>query len=159
MPRLPALFLAISLTAPPIAGQVAFIAGPAKALSGTTILMEDPAGRSVRLRLAGLAAPAERMRCLAAGGNLPDWGCGTGSLLALASVIDGEILECRLLDADAGDLPAAECLAQTRNVNEWMLMTGRAILLPEWRGRNPEWDSAELLARRAGAMLWSGFGR
>lgn len=159
MLQISTLLLAIALAVRPAAGQVAFLTGPATALSGAAIQMEDPAGRSVRLRLAGLAAPTEGMRCPAADGDLPDWECGTGSRLALASVIEGEILECRLHGTEAGEPPAVECLAQTRNVNEWMLRTGWAILQPEWRGRNPEWDSAELLARRAGAMLWSGMDR
>ncbi len=152
------MLLALALAASPSAGQVAFLAGTAEALSGTAILIEDPAGKEIRLRLAGLAAPPVGALCPSAGEALPDWECGAGSRLALASVIAGETLECRLTGS-AGEVQEADCIAQTRNINQWMLATGWAILRPEWRGRNPEWDAAENLARRARSMLWAGRGR
>ena len=147
------------LASGPATGQTGFLNGPGRAVSGAEIAMEDPAGSEVRLKLAGLTAPPDGALCPSTGNNLPDWECGRGSRLALESAISGETLECRLFGPTVEDRINAECMAQTRNLNAWMLATGWAILLPEWRGRNPEWDAAELAARRAQSMLWSGLGQ
>ncbi len=155
----PAMGLAVLLLAAGQApGQVRSLTGPGQALSGTLITMEDPAGRAITLRLAGQTSPPEGALCPSVGEGLPDWECGTGSRLALQSAIAGETLECRLLGPASEEPVPAECLAQTRNLNVWMLSTGRAVLVPEWRGRNPEWDTAEQAARRSRAMLWSAVG-
>ncbi len=142
--------------ADPAASQVKFLSGSGRAVSGTVIVMEDPAGRVINLQLAGLKGPSEGVRCPSADRSLPDWDCGTGARLALASAIAGEILECRLHDGPGEEPVPAECLVQTRNLHHWLLATGWAVLTAEWRGRRPEWDAAELVARRSKAMLWAG---
>ena len=160
MRLIPAMGLAVLLLAAGQSpGQIRSLTGPGLAVSGTGIVMEDPAGSSVTLRLAGLLSPPEGALCPSAEDGLPDWECGTGSRLALGSAIAGETLECRLLGPVSEEPVPAVCLAQTRNLNIWMLSTGRAVLVPEWRGRNPGWDAAERAARRVRAMLWSAVGR
>ena len=157
---IPAIGLAaLLLAAGQAPGQIRSLTGPGQAVSGTGIVMENPAGRGIRLRLAGQASPPEGALCPSAEEGLPDWECGTGSRLALQSAIAGETLECSLLGPASEEPVPAVCLAQTRNLNTWMLSTGWSVLVPEWRGRNPEWDAAERAARRSRAMLWSAIDR
>ena len=138
--------------------QLSRLAGPAQAISGSALEMEDPAGETVTVALAGLAAPPPGKLCPSPVEGVADWECGDGSRQALAGLVQGEIVECRLLAEDDGRL-TGDCMVQTRNVSEWMLGTGRAILAPGWRGRNAAWDLAETRARRARAMLWASIDR
>ena len=92
--------------------------------------------------LAGLHAP---MDCEGVAGM---WACGEASRRLLQGAVDGEKLECVVLET--GERPAVECLAQTRNLNLWMLRAAGVELLAEWRDREgfSEYRDAER-SRRA----------
>ena len=114
-------------------------------LSDGRLVLSTPSGDTYEL--AGLETPPT---CPASGGST--WACGEGAREALAAAVEGETLQCRVLDK--GTPPAVECFAQTRNLNVWMLHVGRATLQPAWSNRIPEYDEAQLSAQSAGAMVW-----
>ena len=114
-------------------------------VSDGRIVLSTPDGDTYEL--AGLETPPT---CPAAGGGT--WACAEGAREALAAAVAGETLRCRVIDE--GTPPAAECFAQTRNLNVWMLHVGRAKLQPAWSDRIPEYDEAQLSAQSAGAMVW-----
>lgn len=78
--------------------------------------------------LAGLRARSE---CEGARGV---WACGRASRQLLEAAVAGETLECKILEH--GDRPGVECMAQTRNLNLWMLRGAGVDLLPEWSDRD-----------------------
>lgn len=129
--------------------------GTAVAESGDRLRLETLRG-GIEVRLQGLAAPPPGTTCPSAAGKRSRWNCGDGSRDALTARIGGEDVVCRLTGRDAGGAALAECAVQSRNLNLWMLATGRAILMKGWRGRIRAYDEAEMVARRAGAMLWHG---
>ena len=128
-------------------GEGTLLRGTAIAVSGDRIVLSANADDHHHLALLGLAVPAQ---CPAAGGGT--WPCGVGARQALASAIEGETLECKIVDATS--IPTAECFVQNRNLSLWMLETGWAMLPPSWRETSPEYDEAERAARIAGATLW-----
>ena len=77
--------------------------------------------------LAGLRALRE---CEGAAGM---WACGEASRQVLQSAVAGEMLDCAILEN--GDRPAVECMAQTRNLNLWMLRGAGVELLEGWAER------------------------
>ena len=90
--------------------------------------------------LAGLRA---RHECEGATGR---WECGEASRRLLQGAVNGENLECVVLGG--GDRPTVECMAQTRNLNLWMLRRAGIELLPEWRAAR-EYAEAEQARRTA----------
>ena len=129
--------------------------GSAVAEAGDRLRLETLRG-SIAIRLQGLSAPPPGATCPSAAGSQSRWNCGDGSRDALAGQIEGEDVVCRLAGREAGGAALAECAVQALNLNLWMLATGRAILVKDWRGRIPAYDEAEMIARRAGTMLWHG---
>ena len=152
------IILLLALLPASAEAQLSRLTGSAEAVSGSVLVMEDPAGESIQVALAGLASPPPGEVCPSVIEGLADWACGDGSRDALAGLVQGEIVECQLLPV-ADRVVTGDCMVQTRNVTEWMLGTGRAILAPGWRGRNVAWDEAEMQARRARAMLWASINR
>ena len=129
--------------------------GGGVAATGDRLRLETLTGE-VAIRLQGLSAPPPGVTCLSAAGTQSRWNCGDGSRDALAAQIEGEEVVCSLVGGEMDGAALAECAVQTLNLNLWMLATGRAILMKGWRGRIPAYDEAEMIARRAGTMLWHG---
>lgn len=146
-------FAMLALAGPAAAEEL--VHGTAVAESGDRLRLETLRG-SIEIRLQGLAAPPPGTTCPSAAGKRSRWNCGDGSREALAARIRGEDVVCRLVGREAGGAALAECAVQSHNLNLWMLATGRAILRKGWRGRIRAYDEAEMIARRAGAMLWHG---
>ena len=61
------------------------------------------------------------------------WACGEASRRSLQGAIRGEKLDCVILAP--GDRPAVECMAQTRNLNLWMVRRPGVEVVEEWRHR------------------------
>ena len=106
---------------------------------GERLVLHASDGRSYEL--AGLWA---RWECEGAAGF---WACGEASRQLLQSAVAGERLECEILEQ--GDRPGVECMAQTRNLNLWMLRGAGVDLLPEWWDREgvDRFKDAELAGR------------
>ena len=107
---------------------------------GERLVLHAPDGRSYEL--AGLRA---RRECEGAAGV---WACGEASRQLLQSAVAGEKLDCAIL-LEEGDRSGVECMAQTRNLNLWMLRGAGVDLLSEWWGREgvERFRDAELAGR------------
>ena len=66
------------------------------------------------------------------------WACGEASRRALQGAVRGEKLDCAIIPhGTRGDRPAVECMAQTWNLNLWMVRRPEitAVVPEEW-----DWD-------------------
>ena len=106
---------------------------------GERLVLHASDGRSYEL--AGLWA---RRECEGAAGV---WACGEASRQLLQSAVAGERLDCEILEE--GHRLGVECMAQTRNLNLWMLRGAGVDLLPEWWDREgvDRFRDAELAGR------------
>ena len=151
------------------------VEGEAIALSGNRIVLMTEGGGVHEVTLTGLAVPPPGTRCPLDDGTDGTWDCAEGSRRALASFMEGKEVECdvTLPVFDGSDPIVAICMIplsfdhetktfnskpEDRFINDWMLYTGWAKLLPEWKDRMPPLYRAELYARTIGAVLWSSKG-
>ncbi len=81
-------------------------------------------------------------------GSAGIWACGEASRQLLQSAVAGEKLDCEIL-LDEGNRLGVECMAQTRNLNLWMLRRAGVDLLPQWWDREgvDRFRDAELAGR------------
>lgn len=120
--------------------------GKARAKDGDSLRV----GRQ-EVRLWGIDAPEFHQTCERDG---RDWECGHAARSALASRVDGRVVECEVRDRDAYRRAVSVCRIEGRSLNEWMVREGWA--LDYRRYSNGAYASAERRARKDGRGIWAG---
>ncbi len=116
------------------------IVGPAAVIDGDSLRMFD---REIRLR--GIDAPELRQTCRNERGEVA---CGRDARAALAGLIAGRPVDCRLAGRDRYGRRLAACRAGDVDLNAAMVRGGHAVAFG-----NYEPEEAEARARRRG--LWA----
>ncbi len=147
MPRLsPALaFLAaVALTVPATAQDV--LAGPARVIDGDTIEV-----RGQRLRLHGIDAPESAQSCTDSAGR--SYRCGRAATNALAGLIGGGPVACRILDRGRYGRLIAVCYRNSVDLNGAMVSMGHALA---YRQYGTPYVAHENAARARRLGVWQG---
>jgi endonuclease YncB( thermonuclease family) len=136
--------------APAMTGRVAVPAGQVAVVDGQTLRL----GESV-VRLQGVAAPPRGTPCLRPDNSRFD--CGATATDALARLLRGLAVSCRLYGRDAAGFLQGLCEAEGRDVNRGMVASGWARA----RSETPAFAAAsfaeeESEARAAHRGLWQG---
>ena len=124
-------------------------AGPAelRVVDGDTLRLSD---RVVRLR--GLAAPARGETCQEAGGR--EFDCGAGSAEALARLVAGRGVSCRIRGRDRFGRGFGQCSTAEREA-EGVELSG-ALVSAGWAlADDDDFTPQERAARREGRGLWA----
>lgn len=139
------------LLAVPLVGLVSHFLGPfhqgsvtgsAKVVDGDSLIIG-----AHRVRLHGIDAPELRQTCYQ---GRRRWACGEAARDQLKSLINGQRLECKVIQKDRYDRLLAECQAGSRSINQQMVSTGGAVAF------GSRYRSEEALARSRRLGLWAG---
>jgi endonuclease YncB( thermonuclease family) len=124
--------------------------GPPKLRVLRPILVESAGvirAGDVRVRLAGIAAPAPDETCRDGAGR--DWPCGARAAVALRAFVRGRGLQCTVPEgAREGDFVSA-CRLGSEDVGRWLVRQGWA------KAAGGDLGADETEARRAGLGLWA----
>jgi endonuclease YncB( thermonuclease family) len=135
--------------------NVAFLLASAIAagtpLSGTGHAIDGDSLRvgQYEVRLFGIDAPEAKQTCSRDG---KPWTCGLSSADQLASVVNGQQVNCIALGLDRYHRVVARCSVGTRELNRYMVATGYALA---YRRYSTEYVSAEESAKVARRGLWT----
>ena len=147
------LALLVAILAPagvaPAASGDAEVRGPAIALDGQTL---EIAGK--RLALKGVLAPPLGMSCQTKRDK--PYACGQLAQTALSDIVRNQVIVCRPEtghDEKTMGEPLAECHVGPFDVNEQMILGGRAVAA---EGADDRLRRAERAARLLGEGLWKG---
>lgn len=125
--------------------QAQIILGQPVAIDGDTL---DFGG--TRVRLLGIDAPEVNQTCLR---NGETWACGQQAKAALASLIDGQRVNCQQLDTDQYGRAVAICTAGRVDLADALATVGLAIALPQFSQNYIERADR---ARQLGVGIWAG---
>lgn len=120
--------------------------GKARAMDGDSLRV----GRH-HVRLWGIDAPEFDQSCDRDGRA---WDCGGAARAALASRVDGRIVECVPRDRDAYRRLVSVCSIAGQPLNEWMVREGWAVEYRRYSGG--AYARAERQANKASRGIWSG---
>jgi endonuclease YncB( thermonuclease family) len=143
-------------------GMPAVLFGRVPALTGT--LSAEPAdvavvdGQTLRLhdsviRLLGISAPPRGVSCEQ---TAPGYDCGAASSAALASLVRGQPVTCRLNGRDSRGFALGRCEARGTDLNQALVRAGwaRARADAAAGAMPPAFAEAEHEAQQAGLGLW-----
>ena len=111
-------------------------------VDGETLRLQDTV-----IRLQGLAAPPRGFSCRVSDGSVSD--CGDAAATALAALVRGHRVACRLNGRDPAGLAQGRCEAAGTDLNRALVMAGWARALD-----TSGMSEAESEARSAGRGLW-----
>jgi endonuclease YncB( thermonuclease family) len=126
---------------PPLAGTITAAPELVAVVDGETLRL-----REMVVRLQGVAAPPRGLSCRSASG-VSD--CGAASATALAALVRGHGVACRLHGRDSAGLAQGVCEAAGTELNRAVVAAGWARALDA-----SGMDAAETEAREAGRGLW-----
>jgi endonuclease YncB( thermonuclease family) len=127
---------------PPLAGTITAAPELVAVVDGETLRL-----REMVVRLQGVAAPPRGLSCRAANGSVSD--CGAASATALAALVRGHGVACRLHGRDSAGLAQGVCDAAGTELNRALVAAGWARALDA-----SGMDAAETEARAARRGLW-----
>ena len=139
-----ALLAALVLACPAAAQDV--LAGPARVLDGDTVEVQGQ-----RIRLHGIDAPESAQTCTDGAGR--SYRCGRAATNALASLIGGGSVACRVLDRDRYGRLIAVCYRNQVDLNGSMVAAGHALA---YRQYGTAYVSHENAARARRLGVWQG---
>lgn len=119
--------------------------GRANALTGDTLKIS---GKSVKL--AGIEAPEAGQRCAGASGSR-SWRCGRAARDALAKLLRGQDITCKLAGEDESGLRLATCVAGEKDIAADLVRTGQVFAVPGFFAR---YSNVEQEARDARVGIW-----
>jgi endonuclease YncB( thermonuclease family) len=128
---------------PPLAGTINVAPEQVAVVDGETLRLLDTV-----IRLQGLAAPPRGLSCHASDGSVSD--CGAAAATALASLVRGHRVACRLNGRDPSGLAQGRCEAAGTDLNLELVEAGWARALDA-----SGMGQAEASARQARRGLWS----
>jgi endonuclease YncB( thermonuclease family) len=127
---------------PPLAGTINVAPEQVAVVDGETLRLQDTV-----VRLQGLAAPPRGLSCRGSDGSVTD--CGAASATALASLVRGHRVACRLNGRDPSGLAQGRCEAAGTDLNRELVTAGWARALD-----TSGMGEAESEAREARRGLW-----
>jgi endonuclease YncB( thermonuclease family) len=127
---------------PPLSGSINVAPEQVAVVDGETLRLQDTV-----IRLQGLAAPPRGLSCRASDGSVTD--CGAASATALASLVRGHRVACRLNGRDPTGLAQGRCEAAGTDLNRELVTAGWARALG-----TSGMGAAESEAREARRGLW-----
>jgi endonuclease YncB( thermonuclease family) len=127
---------------PPLAGTITAAPELVAVVDGETLRL-----REMVVRLQGVAAPPRGLACRDGSGGVSD--CGAASATALAALVRGHGVACRLHGRDSAGLAQGVCEAAGTELNHALVADGWARALAS-SGMN----AAEAEARQAHRGLW-----
>lgn len=138
----------LATPAPPVFEE---LAGLARTVDGDTIRVGDR-----RVRIGAIDACEIGQTGLIAGQR---WDCGSAGRDAMARMIEGRAVSCRVFDIDQYDRLVAQCFAENRDIGLAMVTAGHAFVVTRWLPRAHPLDLdqyrlAESAARERNAGLW-----
>ena len=140
------LLLSVAALSAPIGeAKAQIIYGNPSAVDGDTL---DFGGG--RVRLFGIDAPERTQTCQRASGA---WECGADATVLLASLIEGQRVQCEQRDTDRYGRPVAVCTAGGIDLSEAMARTGFAIALEHF---SADYVATVEQARTARLGIWEG---
>jgi endonuclease YncB( thermonuclease family) len=107
---------------PPLGGTINAAPEQVAVVDGETLRLQDTV-----IRLQGLAAPPRGLSCRASDGSVSD--CGAASATALAALVRGHGVACRLNGRDPAGLAQGRCEAAGTDLNRALVMAGWARAL------------------------------
>ena len=128
---------------PPLTGTLSAQPQHVAVVDGETLLL-----RETVIRLLGVAAPGRGQACRAN----PATDCGAAAADALAALVRGQAVECRLNGRDQEGFALGLCEAAGVELN-------RAVVAAGWaraRRESPDFSAEEADARAAKRGLWAG---
>jgi endonuclease YncB( thermonuclease family) len=128
---------------PTLGGTINVAPEQVAVVDGETLRLQDTV-----IRLQGLAAPPRGLSCRGADGSVSD--CGAASATALASLVRGHRVACRLNGRDPSGLAQGRCEAAGTDLNLELVAAGWARALDA-----SGMGAAESAAREARRGLWS----
>jgi len=136
--------------APALTGTVLAAAGHVAVVDGQTLRLGE-----VVVRLQGIAAPPRGTSCLKPDNSRFD--CGAAASEALARLLHGRSVTCKLYGRDTAGFPQGLCEAEGRDVNRDIVAAGWARARSESPGfAAASFGDAEVQARTAHRGLWQG---
>ncbi len=127
---------------PPLDGTITVAPEQVAVVDGETLRLHDTV-----IRLQGLAAPPRGLSCRGSDGSLSD--CGADAATALASLVRGHRVACRLNGRDPSGLAQGRCEAAGTDLNLELVAAGWARALD-----TSGMGQAESAARDAHRGLW-----
>ncbi len=128
---------------PPLTGELRAAPAQTAVVDGETLVLNETI-----IRLDGIAAPARGQICRAPDSSQTD--CGAEAAAALAALVRGHEITCRLVGRDREGFPRAICDAAGQELNRALVASGWARARADTPGLAPE----EATARAAGRGLW-----
>ncbi len=128
---------------PPVTGTLSAANPQVAVVDGETLLLHETV-----IRLQGIAAPSRGQSCHGADGAATD--CGAASTNALAALVRGHDVACRLNGRDHEGFPQGMCEADGTELNRALVASGWARA----RQENSAFIADENLARANRAGLW-----
>jgi endonuclease YncB( thermonuclease family) len=119
--------------------------GRAAIIDGDTIEVS-----SRRIRLAGIDAPEDEIRCSRHG---KPWNCGDDSTAELRRLTEGREVGCVSIYCDPHGRYVAICLMDGRDIAEEMVRGGWAVDWPKYS--NGRYAPVQAEAQQAGRGLWA----
>lgn len=138
-----------------LAGLVAAVVGhfgldelrPRRTLAGQAVAMDGDSLRldGAELRLEGIDAPELRQTCTTPAGEVA---CGRAAQEALARLVAGGAVTCRVGKEDRYGRGLARCSAGGREINREMILSGQAVAYGDYAAE-------EALARGQRRGIWA----
>jgi len=128
---------------PPLAGELRATPAQTAIVDGETLVLNETI-----IRLDGIAAPPRGQICRTPDGGQTD--CGAEAAAALATLVRGRDITCRLVGRDREGFPRAICRAGEQELNRALVAAGWARARADMPGLAPE----EATARATGRGLW-----
>jgi endonuclease YncB( thermonuclease family) len=135
----------MALIASTVAARAADVTGVPKIQTADQISINN-----IRIKLAGIDAPALQQLCLDAKGA--PWKCGIAAHDALASFVGTKPWSCHLMRLDRRARTLARCTVDGEDIHRWLVSNGWALA---FRGART-YDADQKQAQAAHAGLWQG---
>lgn len=130
---------------PSPSGSIRADAADVAVIDGDTLRLHETI-----MRLQGVAAPPRGFSCQKANGAAFD--CGAAAVAALADLVRGRTIICRIAGRDSAGFPQAMCEAGDTNINRRLVADGWA----KARADMPTFSTEESRARSDQRGLWRG---
>ena len=135
----------LALIASAVTARAADIAGVPKIQTADQISINN-----IRIKLAGVDAPALQQLCLDAKGA--PWKCGIAAHDALAAFVGTKPWSCHLMRLDRRARTLAKCTVDGEDIHKWLVRNGWALAFHGVR----TYEADQKQAQAAGAGLWQG---
>ena len=144
------LSAAACLAAQPMKGEL--IEGVATVQDGDGLLLVDPSGKEVTIRLFGIDAPESAQTCERSDGSV--YRCGRIAAAFLEQWVSGYPVSCRVEDRDHHKRRVSTCSIAGMDIGEQIVGQGYARAYTKYSRR---YEAIEEAAKRDARGFWGGY--